>query len=222
MTVPCPLDVHDISLSPFIVPSLECFSLCVRSECENTRYSRRCTYVLLRTSMESTGTRVHSQARSLHRSHMRASPRPCSDAQSCTPHAPPRRRSHAPLPPRVHEILDHQRHRLRFRWSRSMMSSQSAREHTQAVSGMRRGRQLAEAIAWVRGGGADLMAGAGHVAAGSVPPRRRPRLCQPACSAMAHSRHGLGHRPFGPAQIMRRPRRLSLRHRGRRKPEHGS
>ena len=103
-----------------------------------------------------------------------------------------------------------------------MMNSMSAREATQAVSGMRRGRHLAEAIAWVRGGGADLMAGAGHVAAGSVPPRRRPPMCQPASSAMAHSRHGLGHRPFEPAQIMSRPKRLSLRHRGRLKPEHGS
>ena len=45
---------------------------------------------------------------------------------------------------------------------------------------------------------------------------------QPASSAMAHSRHGLGHRPFEPAQIMSRPERLSLRHRGRRRPEHGS
>ena len=102
------------------------------------------------------------------------------------------------------------------------MLSISAREATQAVSGMRRGRQLAEAIAWVRGGGTDLMAGAGHVAAGSVPPRRRPPICQPACAAMAHARHGLGHRPFEPAQIMSRPKRLSLRHRGRRKPDNGS
>ena len=140
---------HDIPLSPFIVPSLECFCICILPECENTRYSRRCTYVLLRTSMESTGTTVHSQARSLHRSHMRASPRPRSDAYPCTPHGPSPRRSHAPLPPRLEEIVDHQRARLRLRCSRSMMNSQSARQTTQAVSGMRRGRQLAEAIAWV-------------------------------------------------------------------------
>ena len=103
-----------------------------------------------------------------------------------------------------------------------MMSMCSARENTQAMSGMAINSRGIEAIAWVRGGGADLMAGAGHVAAGSVPPRRRPPMCQPASSAMAHSRHGLGHRPFEPAQIMSRPKRLSLRHRGRRKPEHGS
>ena len=102
------------------------------------------------------------------------------------------------------------------------MNSISAREATQAVSGMRRGRQLAEAIAWVRGGGADLMAGAGHVAVGGPPDRQADRGNQPASSAMAHSRHGLGHRPFEPAQIMSRPKRLSLRHRCRHKPEHGS
>ena len=65
------------------------------------------------------------------------------------------------------------------------------------------------------------MAGAGHVAAGGPTDRQADRGHQPARGAVAPGRHGLGHRPFGPGQIMRRPRRLSLRRCGRRKPEHG-
>ena len=65
------------------------------------------------------------------------------------------------------------------------------------------------------------MAGAGHVAAGGPTDRQADRGHQPARGAVAPARHGLGHRPFGPGQIMRRPRRLSLRRCGRRQPEHG-
>ena len=66
------------------------------------------------------------------------------------------------------------------------------------------------------------MAGAGHVAVGGPSDRQADRGHQPASAAMAHACRGLGHRPFEPAQIMSRPKRLSLRHRGRRKPEHRS
>ena len=85
------------------------------------------------------------------------------------------------------------------------MNSMSAREATQAVSGMRRGRHLAEAIAWVRGGGADLMAGAGHVAVGGTSDRQADREHQPARGAVAPARHSLRDRLSEPVQIMRRP-----------------
>ena len=104
--------------------------------------------------------------------------------------------------PRLQEIVVHQRLRLRLWWPRSMMSMCSARENTQAMSAMAINSRGIEAFAWVWGGGTCLMAGTSHVAAGSVPPRRRPPICHPASAAMAHSRHGLGHRPFGPGQIL--------------------
>ena len=63
------------------------------------------------------------------------------------------------------------------------------------------------------------MAGAGHVAAGSVPRRRPSPVCQPALEEVAAARHGLRDRLFGPAQIMRRSdSRLCVR-RGRPKAE---
>ena len=46
------------------------------------------------------------------------------------------------------------------------------------------------------------MAGAGHVAVGGPSDRQAVRGHQPASAAMAHARQGLGHRPFGPGQIM--------------------
>ena len=76
-----------------------------------------------------------------------------------------------------------------------------------------------EAIAWDMGGGTDLMAGTGHVAAGSVPPRRRPPRWQPARQEVAPARHGLRDRLSEPVQNMRRPdSRLCVRC-GRRKIE---
>ena len=139
-----------------------------------------------------------SQARSLHRSHMLASPRPCSDAQSCAGHAPPRRRSHAPLPPRLQEIVVHQRLRLRLRCSRSMMNSISAREATQAVSGI-----AGDGTCAVRG----YRMGPGR---GSGPDgRRRPRGCRQRSSeteASDVSAGELGHGAFAP-----RPRPSAVR-----------
>ena len=81
-----------------------------------------------------------------------------------------------------------------------------------------------ELFAWVRAGGCALGPCAGYEAAAALTERRQFLMLIAVCaiSAMAHSRHGLGHRPFEPAQIMSRPERLSLRHFGRRKPEHGS
>ena len=136
--------VHDISLSPFIVPLLECFCICVVIHFSNARYSRRCTYVLLRTSMEYTGTTVPSQARSLQPRHTRVSARPLALAQPRTRHDPSLRRSHPPLPPRVEENEVHQLLRLRLWWLRLILSMCSAHENTQAMSVMPRGRELAE------------------------------------------------------------------------------
>ena len=104
-----------------------------------------------------------------------------------------------------------------------MLSMCPVRVHRKSERAMLRGRELAEVFEWVWGGGTDLMAGTSHVAAGSVPPRREASDLSScvACAAMAHSRHGLGHRPFGPGQILPGLKRLCLRRCGRRKPEHG-
>ena len=115
----------------------------------------------------------------------------------------------------------HQRLRLRFERPRSLMSMCPARENTQAMSAMAINSRGIEAFAWVWCGGACLMAGAGHVAAGGPTDRQAVRGHQPASAAMAHARQGLGHRPFGPGQILPGLKRLCLRRGGRRKPEHG-
>ena len=109
----------------------------------------------------------------------------------------------------------------RFWCSRCMMSMCPARENTQAMSAMPINSRGIEAFACVWGGGADLMAGAGHVAVGGPSDRQAVRGHQPASAAMAHARQGLGHRPFGPGQILPGLKRPSLRRCGRRKPEHG-
>ena len=103
-----------------------------------------------------------------------------------------------------------------------MITISPARENTQAMSAMAINSRGIEAFAWVWGGGTCLRAGAGHVAVGDPPDRQAVRGHQPASVAMAHARHGLGHRPFGPGHFLPGLKRPSLRHRGRRKPEHGS
>ena len=100
-----------------------------------------------------------------------------------------------------------------------MMSMQTARAHTKSEGAMAVSRRGIEAIAWVLGGGTPHRAQTGHVAASSVPRRRWPRFIQMSLARMAHARHGPHQRPFGPAQIMRRLRRLSLRRCGRLKME---
>ena len=100
-----------------------------------------------------------------------------------------------------------------------MMSIQSARETTQAVSGMAINRRGIEVFAWAWGGGTCLMAGAGHVTVGGPSDRQRPRAPHPARGEVAPARHGLRDRLSEPAQIMRRPdSRLCVRF-GRRKVE---
>ena len=207
--------MHDISLSPFIVPLLECFSLCVVKHFSNARYSRRRTYVLLRTSMAYTALQCIVWLPSLQPRHTRVSARPLALSQPRTPHDPSLHRSHPPLPPRLEENEVHQLLRVRFRCSRFMMTISPARENTQAMSAMAINSWGIEAFACVWAGGTCLVAGAGHVAAGGPPDRQADRGHQPASAAMAHACRGLGHRPFGPGQIMPGLKRPSLRRCGR-------
>ena len=86
----------------------------------------------------------------------------------------------------------HQRLRLRFERPRSLMSMCPARENTQAMSAMAINSRGIEAFAWVWCGGACLMAGAGHVAAGGPTDRQADREHQPARGAVAPARHGVG------------------------------
>ena len=99
--------------------------------------------------------------------------------------------------PRLQEIVVHQRLRLRLWWPRSMMSMCSARENTQAMSAMAINSRGIEAFACVRGGGACLMAGAGHVAVGRVAlptDRRTVAISLREERSLPRAIDGLGHR----------------------------
>ena len=130
--------------------------------------------------------------------------------------------SHAPLPPRLQEIVDHQRLGVPFRSSRSLMSMCAARENTQAMSAMAINNRGIEAFAWVWCGGACLMAGAGHVAC-RWPDRPTGGPSSSSCArsgaAVAPARHGLRDRLSEPVQIMRRPDSCLCVRCGRGKPE---
>ena len=102
-----------------------------------------------------------------------------------------------------------------------MMSMCSARENTQAMSGMAINSRGIEAFACVWGGGACLMAGAGHVAVGGPSDRQADREHQPVRGAVAPARHSLRDRLSEPVQIMRRPDSCLCVRCGRGKPEHG-
>ena len=84
---------------------------------------------------------------------------------------------------------------------------------------MLRGRQLAEAVAWEMGGGTHLMAGTGHVAAGSLSDRRRPDAPLLLRGEVAPARRGLRDRLSEPVQSMRRPDSCLCVRCGRRKAE---
>ena len=103
-----------------------------------------------------------------------------------------------------------------------MMSMYSAREKTEAVSGMAINKRGIEVFAWVWGAGTHLMAGTGHVAAGGLSDRAVARAPHPAVGEVAPARHGRGDRLSEPVQIMRRPDSCLCVRCGRRKPEHRS
>ena len=123
------------------------------------------------------------------------------------------------LRPRLEVHEDHQRVRARLWCSPIMLSIWSARRHAKSERAMAVSNWGLEVFRWVRGGGTDLMAGTGHVAAGFVAKRQRLRLSHPPRADMPPGRHGPHDRPFGPAQTCAGSDGRCLRRCGRRKAE---
>ena len=87
-------------------------------------------------------------------------------------------------------LVDHQRRRVRLRWTRSMMSIVTVRTFAGSEEASGVSTRGIELFAWVRAGGRALGPCAGYEAAAAHTERRQLRIAECAISAMAHSRHG--------------------------------